>query len=126
MSKEIIIKKCKKCGAVVRALKDCNCEKCGIKCCEEEMKVLKPNSVDAAMEKHIPVYQIEDGVIVASVNHVMEEDHYIEWISFVSDDKEVTTYFKPGDKPIASCIYTDNLTIYAYCNKHELWKIDVE
>ena len=126
MSKELMIKKCRRCGATVKVLEDCTCESCGIKCCSEEMERVKPNVFDAAAEKHIPVYHIEDGMILAKVDHVMEEDHYIEWISFVHDNKEVITYFKPGDKPVASCVYSPNLTIYAYCNKHELWKIEVE
>ena len=32
--------------------------------------------------------------IIVKVNHVMEEDHYIEWISVVSDNEEITKYFK--------------------------------
>ena len=125
MSKEVIIKKCSKCGAIVKILDDCKC-KCGIECCGEEMKTLVPNSVDAAVEKHVPTYEVKDGKIIVKVNHVMEEDHYIEWISIVFDGKEVITYFKPGDEPIAHCKYVPGSTIYAYCNKHSLWKKDVE
>ena len=126
MSRELVIKKCKKCGALVKVLEDCNCGNCGIRCCDEQMVALVPNSVDAAAEKHVPTYEINDGKIVARVNHVMEEDHYIEWISFVFEGKEVTTYFKPGDEPVAHCKYVPGSTIYAYCNKHELWKKEVE
>ena len=36
------------------------------------------------------------------------------------------TYFKPGDEPVAHCKYVPGSTIYAYCNKHSLWKKDVE
>ena len=126
MSKELIIKKCLKCGALVKVLEDCTCENCGIKCCGGEMRALIPNSVDAAVEKHVPTYEIKDGKILAKVNHVMDDDHYIEWISIVFDGKETTTYFKPGDEPIAHCKYVPGSTIYAYCNKHGLWKTEVE
>ena len=125
MSRELIIKKCEKCGAVIKVLENCEC-KCGFQCCGEEMKTLVPNSVDAAAEKHVPVYEVKDGKIIAKVNHVMEEEHYIEWISIVFDDKEVTTYFEPGEEPVAHCKYVPGSTIYAYCNKHALWKKDVE
>ena len=91
MSKELVIKKCMKCGAMVQVIEDCNCEECGIKCCGEQMQILKPNSVDAAIEKHVPTYEVKDGKIFVRVNHVMEEDHYIEWISIVFDNKTVTT-----------------------------------
>ena len=126
MSKELLIKKCLKCGALVKVLEDCHCEGCGIKCCGEEMKALVPNSVDAAVEKHVPTYEVKDGKIFAKVNHVMEEEHFIEWISIVFDDKEVTKYFKPGDEPTLHCKYVPGATIYAYCNKHGLWKKDVD
>ena len=124
--KELVIKKCKKCGALVKVLEDCNCENCGIQCCSEQMVKLEPNSVDAAFEKHIPEYEVKDGKIFVKVNHVMEEEHYIEWISIVFDGKEKVTYFKPGDEPVAHCKYVPGSVIYAYCNKHGLWKKDVE
>lgn len=125
MSKELVIRKCKSCGAVVKVLEDCKCS-CGIECCGEKMEKLVPNSVDAAVEKHVPTYEVKDGKIFVKVNHVMEEEHYIEWISIVFDDKEVTTYLKPGQEAIAHCKYVPGSTIYAYCNKHQLWKKDVE
>lgn len=123
--KELVVKKCSKCGALVKVLQDCKCP-CGIECCSEKMVELKPNSVDAAFEKHVPTYEVRDGKIYVRVNHVMEQDHYIEWISLVFDKKEVTKYFKPGDEPVMHCKYVPGSTIYAYCNKHALWKTDVE
>ena len=127
MSKELIIKRCAKCGAMVKVLKDCTCSSdCGIKCCGEKMEVLTPNSVDAAVEKHVPTYEVKDGKIFVKVNHVMEDEHYIEWISIVNDKKETTTYFKPGDEISAHCKYVPGSTIYSYCNKHGLWKVEVE
>ena len=126
MNRKLIIKKCLKCGAIIKAIKDCNCENCGIKCCGENMVELIPNSVDAAIEKHIPTYEIKDGKIFAKVDHVMSEDHYIEWICIANNNKECTTYFKPGDEPVAHCKYIPGSTIYAYCNKHYLWKKEVD
>ena len=127
MSKELIIKKCLKCGATVKVIEDCTCSSgCGIQCCGESMKVLTPNSVDAAFEKHVPTYEIKDGKIFVKVNHVIEEEHFIEWISIVSENKECTTYLEPGKDASTHCKYTPGSTVYAYCNKHGLWKIDVE
>ena len=31
MNKELIIRKCKNCGAMVKVLEDCTCDNCGIK-----------------------------------------------------------------------------------------------
>ena len=59
------------------------------------MKELVPNSVDAAVEKHVPTYEVKDGKIFVKVNHVMEEDHYIEWIAMASDDKVGKKFLKP-------------------------------
>ena len=125
MSKELIVKRCSKCGAIVKVLEDCNCP-CGIQCCGEEMKELVPNSVDAAIEKHVPTYEVEGDRIFVRVNHVMEEEHYIEWICLVSEGRECFTYFKPGEEAVSHYKYKPGATIYAYCNKHGLWKKDVE
>ena len=124
--KEFIIKKCLKCGTVVKVLGNSNDKETKITCCDEEMKTLIPNSVDAAIEKHVPTYEVKDGKIFINVNHVMEEDHFIEWISIVFGDKHVTTFLTPGKEAIAHCKYVPGSTIYAYCNKHGLWKTDVK
>ncbi len=126
MNKEFIVKQCSKCGAVVKVVNNCKCDENGISCCGEQMKTLIPNSVDAAIEKHVPTYEVKEGKIFVKVNHVMEEEHYIEWITIVSGNKEITTYLEPGKEAIAHCKYVPGATIYAYCNKHGLWKIDVE
>ncbi len=123
--KELIIKKCAKCGAVVHIMEDCNCP-CGIQCCGDEMKTLVPNSVDASAEKHVPTYETKEGKIYVTVNHVMEEEHYIEWIAFAYKNKTVFKYLKPGKEAKAHCKYKPGMRVYAYCNKHGLWKTDVE
>ena len=120
------IKKCKHCDAMVKIFKDCTCNNCGIKCCNEEMEELVPNSVDAAIEKHVPTYKIEGDRIYVTVNHVMEEDHYIEWISIESEGRECIRYFKPGEECKTHFKYIPGSTLYAYCNKHALWKAEVE
>ena len=53
------------------------------------MAELVPNTVDAAVEKHVPaVEKTADGfkITVGSVTHPMDPDHYIQWITFVADD----------------------------------------
>ena len=124
--RELVIKKCNKCKAMVKVFEDCNCPSCGIKCCGEEMKVVKANSTDGAVEKHVPTYVIKDDEIIVEVNHVMEDDHYIEWICAVSDNEEQIKYLKPGMKAKARFKYVPKMSLYSYCNKHSLWKADVE
>ena len=123
--KDLVVKKCNNCGALIRVLKDCTCNECGIKCCSNSMKELKPNSVDAAFEKHLPQYFIDGDNLVVTVNHVMEEDHYIEWIAFVNDTGEQFIYFKLGDECKAVFKYSKG-KLYSYCNKHSLWMIEVK
>jgi len=126
MKKEFIIKRCSECGATVKVLKDCNCGGCGIICCNQKMQTLIPNQQDAAAEKHVPTYEKKDHKIIVRVNHVMEENHYIEWISMVSNEKETTVYLKPSEKAEVEFDYVDGSTLYAYCNLHGLWKKDIE
>ena len=126
MKNELIIKKCIHCGATVKVMEDCNCEGCGIICCNEPMKVMVPNSVDAAVEKHVPTYEIVDDEIVVKVNHVMEKEHYIEWISLVKENKEYTVKLYPEQNAECRFPYLKDAILYAYCNKHGLWKAEVE
>ena len=126
MKKELIIKKCTKCGAIVKIIEDCNCGGSGIKCCNEEMVEVVPNSIDAAVEKHVPVYEKVEDEIFVKVNHVMEKEHFIEWITLVTDNKEETITLYPEQNAEVRFKYIPNSTLYAYCNKHGLWKKDVE
>ena len=126
MKNELIIKRCKSCGAMVKVLKDCTCENCGIKCCGEEMEILVPNSVEASAEKHIPTFEKVEDEIFVKVNHVMDKEHYIEWIALVKDNKEYTVNLYPEQNAECRFKYIPGSTIYAYCNKHGLWKKDVD
>ena len=124
--KELVIMKCLKCGAIVKVLKDCTCDNCGINCCGEPMKIVKANSVDAAIEKHKPTYTVENDKIVAKVNHVMDEEHFIEWICLLYDNKEEYVYLNPNEEPAAIFDKVDSGKLYSYCNKHGLWETDIK
>ena len=119
------IRKCYKCGALVKVFHDCPSDECGIICCNEKMSLLKANTADAAAEKHVPEYEIVGDKIIARVNHVMEEDHYIEWIAYSYDHKEIFAYLKPGEKAEVEFEYVKGAVIYSYCNKHGLWSKEI-
>lgn len=124
--KELVLKKCTKCGALIKVIEDCNCSDCGITCCGEPMFKIKANSVDASHEKHVPTYERENNEIVVRVNHVMEMDHYIEWICLVTEEKEEYVYFSNTSKEaIAKFNDVKTGTLYSYCNKHGLWKEEI-
>ena len=126
MKNTLIIKKCLKCGAVIKIINDCKCDGCGINCCNEKMTTLIPNSVDANIEKHVPSYKIVEDEIFITVNHVMEKEHFIEWIAMEKDGiyNEVQLY--PEQNSECRFKYIPGAKIYAYCNKHGLWMAVVE
>ena len=92
---------CPLCGNVVEVLYTGAGE---LVCCGEPMNLLKENSVDAAKEKHVPVLKDLNGqveVSVGSVQHPMEEKHYIAMIEIVTETKVLRHELKPGDQPVA-------------------------
>ena len=123
--RELKIKKCLNCGAVVKVINDCNCEDCGITCCGEPMTLVKANSVDAAFEKHVPTYEIVDDEIVVKVNHVMDDEHYIMWIALIGNEAEEYVYLNPGDEAVARFKKHDKGKLYSYCNLHSLWETEI-
>ena len=124
--KGLIIKKCQSCGSVVEVLHDCACECCGIQCCDRDMIKVKPNSVDADFEKHVPTYEIQGDKILVKVNHVMAPEHFIEWIALATDTQVYKHILKPGEKAEAIFPYVKGAKLYSYCNKHALWSSDVK
>jgi superoxide reductase len=122
MAKQLEIYKCELCGNIVELVHGGAGE---LSCCNEPMKLMLENTVDASREKHVPV--IVQGansriIKVGCVPHPMEEKHYIEWIEVIADDKTCRQYLKPGDAPERVCNNTDKeITARAYCNLHGLW-----
>lgn len=125
MKHEFILKTCTKCGATIEVIKDCTCNNCGIQCCGQEMVTVTPNSVDASVEKHLPTFEVIGNYIVATVNHVMEDDHYIEYLALDSDRINAKKFLKPGEKATAVFPYIEGSTLYSYCNKHGIWKTTI-
>lgn len=122
---DLKIYRCRHCGNIAVKLHDAGVS---LVCCGEEMELLKPNTTDAALEKHVPVVTREDGkitVTVGSVEHPMAEDHYIEFIILQTAKGYRVAFLKPGDRPSAD-FYEDEpvIAVYEYCNKHGLWKTE--
>lgn len=115
--------KCEVCGNIVEVVHPSGGT---LVCCGKPMTLLKENTTDAAVEKHVPVIEKIDGgvlVKVGAVEHPMLENHYIEWIEVHTANKVYRKYLKPGDKPEA-VFKLDEEVLYAreYCNLHGLWK----
>lgn len=118
------IYRCKKCGNIIIAIND---EGGTLSCCDIKMVELKANSVDAAVEKHVPVISEEDGIVTVTcgeVIHPMTDEHYIEFMIIETDKGYSIKYLNPGDEP--KCVFklVDDeklISAYAYCNLHGLW-----
>lgn len=125
MAEILQIYKCEACGNIIEVLHPGQGE---LVCCEQPMKLFTENTVDAAKEKHVPVIEkTADGykVKVGSVDHPMEEKHYIEWIEIIADGKAYREFLKPGQAPEAEfCVKADQITAREYCNIHGLWKAE--
>lgn len=116
---------CKHCGNVVSLLV---IGRGKLMCCGEEMIELEANMTDAALEKHVPVYEVDGDKIrvrVGEVDHPMEEKHYITFIALEYGDNLDIHYLKPGEEPEAIFPYIKGSVIYEFCNIHGLWKKEV-
>lgn len=124
--KDINYYRCPVCGNVIEVV---NGDVSRVRCCGRELELLNSNVVDASLEKHVPVYEIDGNEIVVKVGdiiHPMEEKHYITFISLVTNDRVIHVELKPGNEPIVRFPYVKGSIIYEYCNLHGLWKKEVE
>lgn len=116
---------CQTCGNIIESVKDSGVP---VACCGQNMKELIPGTTDAAVEKHVPAYQVEGNLVtvnVGSVDHPMLPEHYIEWVSIQTKQGSQRKALNPGDAPkvtFALCDGDEVEAVYAYCNLHSLWK----
>ncbi len=117
------IYKCEQCGNIVEVLHGGGGS---LICCGEDMVLQQENTVDAAVEKHVPVIEQSGNtctVKVGSVAHPMEEKHYIELIELHTESRVYQAYLDPGKAPEATFDINGEITgARAYCNIHGLWK----
>ncbi|MBR3642799.1 MAG: desulfoferrodoxin [Lachnospiraceae bacterium] len=117
--------RCKHCGQIIAVVKATGVP---IICCGEAMEEIVPGTTDAAVEKHVPVYEVNGGKVTVTVGatlHPMEPEHYIEWIALQTNTGNQRKVLKPGDKPEAVFAIGEGdvvESVYAYCNLHSLWK----
>ena len=117
--------KCEHCGNIVAVVKETGV---AVMCCGEKMKEIIPGIVEASKEKHIPQYTIEGNkvlVTVGEIEHPMQEEHCIEWISIQTKFGNQRKVLEPGKEPkvcFKICDGDEIEAVYAYCNLHGLWK----
>ncbi len=116
---------CKHCGNIIAKVKDTGVP---VVCCGEPMSEIVPGTTDAAVEKHVPVWTVENGIVhvkVGSVEHPMLPEHFIQFIAIETKHGSQIKYLQPGEKPQASFVLADGdqlVAAYEYCNLHGLWK----
>ncbi|MDO4804097.1 MAG: desulfoferrodoxin family protein [Lachnospiraceae bacterium] len=117
--------RCALCGQIVAIVKKTGSP---LICCGQEMEEIIPGTTDAAVEKHVPVYEVKDNKVVVKVGsaaHPMVPEHYIEWVSLQTTSGNQRKVLNPGDEPqvcFSICEGDEIEAVYAYCNLHSLWK----
>ena len=120
---------CPTCGNVIELIED---HKVPVMCCGKKMEELVPNSTEAAVEKHIPVPTVENGVLkvsVGEVEHPSIEKHWIPFVAVKASDLVMRREIKATEKPEAIFPIGDfkgEVEVYAWCNLHGLWKAEIE
>lgn len=118
--------RCPHCGNLVMMM-----HKSGVPmiCCGTEMERLTENTVDAAVEKHVPAVTREGNkihAVIGSVAHPMIETHYIQWIVLETTTGAQIKYLRPNEAPETDFVLPENtqpLKVYEYCNLHGLWSV---
>lgn len=118
---------CEHCGNIVAMVKESGVP---VVCCGQKMTKLVAGTTEASLEKHIPVYTVENNkvhVVVGSVEHPMTPEHFIEWVSIQTKFGNQRKALVPGQKPevcFSICEGDEVEAVYAYCNLHSLWKAE--
>jgi len=122
MTKLKQIYKCNVCGNIIEVLHTGIGE---LVCCDQPMELQEGRTQDVGEEKHRPVIEkVENGYLVkvGSVDHPMEEAHYIEWIELIVDGRNCRKFLAPGER--SEAFFTSEggqASARIYCNIHGLW-----
>ena len=120
---------CKHCGNTVGLIQD---KGIPLVCCGEAMTELIPNTVEASVEKHLPVVTLaENGITVqiGSTIHPMEDAHHIMVVYVETTHGGGRKCLRAGDAPQVTFSFTADdipIAVYAYCNIHGLWKTPLQ
>ena len=118
---------CEHCGNLVGVINDAGVP---MMCCGQKMTQLIPGTVEASVEKHLPVVTVDGDKVkveIGSVAHPMAEEHSILWVYLQTDKGGQRKNLAVGEAPVAefSLLNEKPVAVYAYCNLHGLWKTEV-
>ena len=118
---------CEHCGNLVGVIHDAGVP---MMCCGQKMTQLIPGTVEASVEKHLPVVTVDGDKVkveIGSVAHPMAEEHSILWVYLQTDKGGQRKNLAVGEAPAAEfALYGEKPeAVYAYCNLHGLWKTEI-
>lgn len=122
MTEKLELYKCAICGNIVQIMHQGAGE---LVCCGQTMTKLVPNTLEQEkQEKHVPVFTDFNEIQVGSELHPMTEEHHIEFIQSISDDKKCiqTKFLDITDEPKMKLSADNNNYAIEYCNIHGLWE----
>lgn len=116
--------RCEVCGNIVEVVNE---GATALVCCGEPMIKLEAKTEDQGREKHVPVVEETDSGIkvkVGSIEHPMEDGHYIKFIEILLEDRIIRKELKPGQAPEVKYCATksDVIEVREFCSIHGLWK----
>ena len=115
--KKVSLYVCPVCGNLIQATGEAT-----ISCCGITLPVLQAEECD---EQHkIKIEQIEGEYYVTS-NHPMTKEHHLSFFAAVSDNNVQTVKLYPEGNAEAYFRIERVSKVYAYCNRHGLFVLDV-
>ena len=119
---------CKHCGNMIGLIKD---QGVPVVCCGDQMTELVPNTVEASIEKHLPIITVADHSIhvqIGSVPHPMVDAHHIVFVYVETERGGQRKCLNIGEDPKLTFDFADDkpIAVYAYCNLHGLWKTEIK
>jgi len=118
--------KCSKCNNIVVKIKDGIGKLC---CCNEEMRELSLNSIEASNEKHLPKISFSNNLMnvsIGEITHPMSEEHLIEWVFIEYSNGGEFIYLNSEPFITVNVLGKVVKNVYSYCNQHGLWFSEIK
>lgn len=108
---------CPICGNVIQSTGDAALSCCGV--------ALPPLEAEKPDDNHQIRIELLEGEYYVSMNHPMTKDHHISFFIYRTGDRIETVKLYPEGNAECRFFRRGRGEIFAYCNRHGLFKIDV-
>ncbi len=108
---------CPICGNVIQAI-----GKGAFSCCGVLLPALEPEDGD---ENHVIQVESVDGEHYVSLGHDMTKNHFISFVAYVTSSQVQMVKLYPEQNAEARFTKRGRGIVYAYCNKHGLYRVRV-